>query len=148
MSFGQTVRSVIPLAALVMLAQGVNAERTASSQKSFLPREGLGRLIVDHLEITTFRSSLGPRRTPGMRHFADLGMKPTRVTEQRVEFDSDEWSYAITVTERADKNGDGLEDLVVKFTDEARHGTYKAESTLLLTRYCESGDLIAIAFEP
>lgn len=144
----QTGLIAVALAVLVALAQGVGAEQASSPQKSFLPREGVGRLIVDHLEITTFRSSLGPRRTPGMRHFADLGIEPTQVTEQRVEFDSDEWSYTVTVIERADKNGDGLEDLVVKFIDEARQGTYKAESTLLLTRYSESGDLIAIAFEP
>ena len=83
-----------------------------------------------------------------MRHFADLGMKPTMVAEGKVEFDSEDWFYAIAVLERADKNGDGIEDIVVQIDDRAKKGTYSTSNKLLLTRFSDSGDLIAIAFEP
>lgn len=113
-----------------------------------IPEKNVGQFIVDRLDVTTFRSSLGPRRSSGMRYFSDLGMKPTKVEDKRVEFDSDDWLFQITVLERADKNSDGIEDLVVEIRDQSKKGSYQVASTLLLTRFIESGNLIALAFEP
>ncbi len=123
-------------------------EKTELPGKSLIPQKNIGQFIVDRLDVTTFRSSLGPRRSPGMRHFSDLGMKPTRVEDKRVEFDSDDWLFHITVLERVDKNSDGIEDLVVEIRDQSKKGSYQVASKLLLTRRIESGDLIALAFEP
>lgn len=113
-----------------------------------IPRERQGWFLVERLDLTTFRSSLGPSRSKGMRHFSDLGMKPTKVGDKLVEFDSDDWLLRLTILERADKNGDGIEDLVVQVDDQAKKGSYNQSSKLLLTRFSDRGDLIAIAFEP
>lgn len=123
-------------------------EKADLPAKSMIPEKNIGQFIADRLDVTTFRSSLGPRRSPGMRHFSDLGMKPTKVEDKRIEFDSEDWVFHITVLERSDKNGDGIEDLVVEIRDRSKKGSYQDTSKLLLTRFMESGDLIALAFEP
>lgn len=115
---------------------------------SFIPKDKVGAFLAAHLDLTTFRNSLGPRRRPGQRHFADFGLKPTQVREQSVEFETEDWRFSLAVTERRDVNGDGVEDLVVRFTDQARHGTYATSEKLLVTRYSEMSGLIALAFTP
>lgn len=133
-------------AALLAVSSVAGAEKPAL--KSFIPANDVGKFLVDKLDVTTFRSSLGPRRQPGSRHFADLGLKPTKITDSAVELDDAEWFYGITVLERADKNGDGLEDLVIQVVDNAKKGAYRDSQKLLVTRFSETGDLIALAFAP
>lgn len=123
-------------------------KKQAGQTTSFLPRKDVGKFIAAQLDITTFRSSLGPQLTPGVRHFADLDMKPTKTGEKEVEFDMEDWFFAITVLERADKNGDGIEDMLVEIEDRAKEGTYNTTTKVLLSRLSESGRLIAIPFEP
>jgi hypothetical protein len=141
-------RSIGLLVSGILAATVLAADKPEASQTPLIPKEDLGQFVVSHLDLTTFRNSLSPQRKPGMRHFADLGLKPSRVSGGEVEFDSDDWRYVITVLERADKNGDGLEDLVVRFEDRAKKGSYAGDSKLLLTRFTATGDLIALAFEP
>lgn len=127
---------------------GSAQEAAVAAGEPLIPKDRLGQLVVDRLDLTTFRSSLGPSRSKGMRHFSDLGMKPTKLGDEVIEFDSEDWLLRITILERADKNGDGVEDLVVRFDDEAKKGSYHQSTKLLLTRFSDRGDLIAIAYEP
>ncbi len=129
-------------------AQSDGNQRAEGRQDGFIPKADICRLLVDRLDITTFRSSLGPRRTPAARHFADLGMKATTLTADTVEFDSEDWFYGLTVLERGDRNGDGLDDLVVRIEDRAKQGTYATTTELVITRFSKSGNLVAIAFQP
>ena len=119
-----------------------------TQMESFLPKDQVGKFLAANLDLTTFRNSFGPRRSPGQRHFADFGIKPTKVTEEVVEFDLEDWRYPIAIIERGDVNGDGLEDLVIRFTDQAKLGTYASSEKLLVTRYSAIQDLIALAFSP
>lgn len=139
---------VLSIPVLTFSAPSDGNQQAADWQKDFLPKANIGRLLVDRLDITTFRSSLGPRRTPAMRHFADLGLKPTLIRDDTIEFDAEDWFYGLTVLERGDKNGDGLEDLVVRIDDHAKQGTYATTMELVVTRFSKSGDLVAIAFQP
>lgn len=115
---------------------------------SHLPESGLGQLIVDRLDISTFRNSLGPRRSPGQRHFADVGLKPVSVTDTLVDLSEPDWKHTIRIAERRDVNGDGLEDLVLVWADHSSSSSYIGADTLLVTRYAADGDLIALAFTP
>jgi hypothetical protein len=75
-------------------------------------------------------------------------MKPTIVTDRAVEFDMEDWFFAVRVVETGDKNGDGLGDLIVEVEDRAKKGSYATAQKLLLTRFTATGDLVALAYEP
>lgn len=129
-----------------VVAAFANPEK--SPTVSHLPAKGIGQLIVDRLDITTFRSSLGPRIMAGQRHFADLGMKPVSVTDELVDFSDDEWTFTIRVLERRDQDGDGIEDLRVLLTDLSKISSYAAGASLTLTRQTPDGNLIALVSQP
>jgi hypothetical protein len=64
-----------------------------------------------------------------------------------LQFDSPEWFYGIEIKDRQDYNGDGIEDLALCFTDKSKKGSYSTQDSLLVTRYSETGFLIALGFE-
>lgn len=122
--------------------------KTKAEVVSHLPQSGIGQLIVDRLDITSFRNSLGPRRSPGQRYFADIGLKPISVNDNLVDLSEPDWKHTIRITERRDVNSDGIEDLVLVWVDHSNSGNYIGADTLLVTRYTANGDLIALAFTP
>ena len=116
--------------------------------KSFIPQEKVEHFVINRLNLATFRNSLGSRRRSGMRYFAELGIKPTKIEQGRIEFDLNDWYYEITILRRADENSDGIEDLVIRFVDQSKPGTYQTQHEYLVTSFGNDGSLIAIAYEP
>jgi hypothetical protein len=109
------------------------------------PDTDLAEFVFTHLDLTTFRNSTGPQRSPGDRFFSDLGLRPTQASDSVATHDG-EWRYTVRVLARRDFNGDGLEDVAICFTDQARNGgTYDARSPLLLQRI--GGRVIALSYE-
>lgn len=136
--------------AIVLAVLGVAMSSVASADnklQSFLPPTDIGVFLSRQLDLASFRNSLGPKRSSTQRTFAALGIEPTKVTENGAEFDSDYWYYSIQVLRRADLNGDGIEDLELCFTDQAKHGTYLSQEPLLVTRYSASGLVVALHFQ-
>lgn len=119
-----------------------------ATPRSYFPDKGLGLFLSQRFDLATVRSSLGPRRTPAQRTFADMGMTPSEVTDKGLVFLSPgDWHYELRVVARGDFNGDGIEDLKACFTDRALNGgTYDAAEGLLLTRYSDNGYVIALNF--
>ena len=115
---------------------------------SFIPEEGIEEFIVEKLDLTSFRNSLGPARSPGMRYFSDMGLAPTEISEGRIVFETETWYYCIELIERRDINHEGVEDIQITFTDESIEGTYLTEYIYLLTGLSDESDLIAIAYGP
>jgi hypothetical protein len=118
----------------------------AAPSISYFPKKDLSRFLAEKFDLASIRSSLGPRRSPGMRiTFAGFGMQPTSVTDDAVAFESpDDWLYELKIVGRRDVNGDGIEDLEVCFIDRALNGgTYNTSQGLLITRY--SADDYAVA---
>jgi len=115
---------------------------------SYIPSEGLEQFIVERLDLTTFRNSLGPARSVGMRHFADFGLTPTEISEGRIVFETESWYYCLEVLDRRDVNKDGIEDLLIRFTDDSVEGTYLTVYVYLMTCLSEDSDLIALAYGP
>ena len=115
---------------------------------SYMPLEEIEEFIVDRLDLTTFRNSLGPARSPGMRYFSDMGLRPTEISEGRIVFETESWYYCIELVERGDVNHDGIEDVQICFTDDSIYGTYFVKYIYLLTCLSDDSDLIAIAYGP
>ena len=122
----------------------------ASPPVSHFPKKGMGLFLANEFDLSTIRSSLGPRRTPSKRTFADFGMKPSMATEDSVVFDRPgDWFYALQIVGRRDVNDDGIEDLEVCFIDRAMNGgSYSTFKGLLITRYASSDHAIALSFPP
>lgn len=115
---------------------------------SFMPSEGIEEFIVARLNLTTFRNSFGPARSPGMRYFSHMGLRPTEISEGKIVFETEDWYYCFELVERRDVNRDGIEDVVICFTDDAIYGTYLTKYIYLMTCLSEDSDLIAIAYSP
>ena len=89
--------------------------------------------MFTHLDLTTFRNSTGGQRNPVNHFFSGLGIHPTRRSDSVATHDGEEWRYTVHVLARRDFNGDGVEEVAICFTDQARNGgTYNAQSPLLL----------------
>lgn len=102
--------------------------------------------MFTHLDLTTFRNSTGGQRSPGDHFFSDLGVHPTQASGTVATHDGEEWRYTVHVLARRDFNGDGLEEVAICFTDQARNGgSYNAQSPLLLQLI--GGRAIALSFE-
>ncbi|MGC6456199.1 MAG: hypothetical protein ACON39_02540 [Coraliomargaritaceae bacterium] len=122
-------------------------EKIPSPTLSYLPSSSLEWFVYEQLDLASFRNSLGPSREKAMRHFSDFGIFPTTIRKNYLEMETEDWFYGITILERRDRNGDGIEDLLVDFVDAAKMGTYRSSHRYLLTRYSDEGQLLAIAFE-
>ena len=115
---------------------------------SFFPHKNVGQFLAEKFDLASIRSSFGPRRSPGLRTFADFGMKPSKATDDYLVFDTPgQWFYELKVVSRRDANRDGIEDLEVCFVDRALNGgTYHSSSGLLVTRYSADGYAVALSF--
>ncbi len=83
-----------------------------------------------------------------MRYFSDMGLSPTEISEGRIVFETENWYYCIVVVEREDMNSDGIEDLLIRFTDDSIGGTYLTVYAYLFVCLSEESDLIAVAYGP
>ncbi len=136
------------ISVLIFLLSGISYAVDTPETISYLPAENLEQFIVDRLDLTTFRNSLGPARSPGMRYFSDMGLSPTEISEDCIVFETENWFYCIEVVEREDVNRDGIEDLLIRFTDDSIGGTYLTVYVYLFVCLTEESDLIAAAYGP
>lgn len=130
--------------ALLVLTSAVEA----ASLVSYFPKKDLGLFLANTFDLASIRSSLGPRRSPALRTFADFGMTPSKATADALVFEtSGEWLYELKIVARRDANGDGIEDLEVCFIDRALNGgTYDTSSGLLITRYSADAYAVALSY--
>jgi hypothetical protein len=138
------IRSVSCALACLVLASSVKAAPSVS----YFPKRNLGAFLADKFDLASIRSSLGPRRSPALRTFADFGMTPSTVSEEGVVFEiPGEWLYELKILGRRDVNRDGIEDLEVCFVDHALNGgTYDTSKGLLITRYSPDGYAVALSY--
>lgn len=94
-----------------------------------LPEKGVPDFIVKNLDVTSFPSSIGPRRAPGKTHFADYNIEPKTVTESDAELaeKSGGWRFYFKVLKIDGTN------VTVCFTDQAMDGgTYHTVNAMTL----------------
>ncbi|MFC5459967.1 hypothetical protein [Massilia niabensis] len=119
----------------------------AAPLTTYFPPTGLGSFLAEKFDLASIRSSIGPRRTPALRTFSDLGLKPNKATDDSVSFERENWFHELRIVERGDVNGDGIEDLKACFVDRAVSGpTYHATKGLLITRYAPDAYAVALSF--
>ncbi|MFC0133305.1 hypothetical protein [Massilia eurypsychrophila] len=135
-----------PLHHALLAAAFVAAPACAADLTSYFPASGAAQFLVANFDLASIRSSFGPRRTLEQRTFASLGLVPTKVTQDEIEFDGADWLYSLKVLRRGDLNGDGIEDLEVCFVDKAKGASYNSQQALLVTRYSDSSLAVALRF--
>ena len=115
---------------------------------TYFPSKNLGAFLAAKFDLASIRSSLGPRRSPALRTFADFGMKPSRATDNELVYDNPgDWYYELKIVSRRDVNSDGIEDLEVCFVDRALNGgSYRTLKGLLVTRYSADDYAVALGF--
>ncbi|WP_426175455.1 hypothetical protein [Massilia sp. TWR1-2-2] len=119
----------------------------AADLSSYFPPRDAAQFLVANFDLASIRSSFGPKRTLAQRSFASLGLVPTKVTQDEVEFDGADWYYSVKVLRRGDLNRDGIEDLEVCFVDKAKGASYNSQQALLVMRYSDSSLAVALSFE-
>jgi hypothetical protein len=108
----------------------------------------LTKFIVEKFDLASIDSVVGPRLEPDKHTFATLGLKVKRMTATEIDLEDKLAHIHIHVLLRGDKNSDGLEDVLICFSDETLGGgTYRTSTPYLLTRYSANTPLIAIAME-
>jgi hypothetical protein len=108
------------------------------------PTRDLPAFIFARLDLSTFPNSTDHQ--VGQRFFADLGIRPTELSDTTAISDTEEWMYRVELLGRRDFNRDGVDEVAVCFTDWARNGgTYRAQEPLVLVLI--SGRAIAIDYE-
>ena len=113
------------------------------SRQSHFDHGRLGPDLRDHLVLTSFASSLGPRHLHVEYKFGDL--KPSNVSalSQRLTVETTDWFYDIRIVAATDVDGDGNEDLLALFFDEAKDASYKTVAPLIFTRSAVNGPILA-----
>jgi len=120
----------------------------SASIRSYFPHKDIPEFLVKHLDLASFRSSLGPRREAGKATFYKLGISAWKFTQNEAIHNTGNWHYKIRVIKVGDLNGDGIEDIEVCFTDKAMNGgTYSTQEPILITKYSKRMPPIAIKYE-
>lgn len=109
------------------------------------PERDLAKFVFEHLDLSSFRNSTGPRRRPGQRLFRDLGIHPDQVSDTEAASTQDEWLYAVRILGKHDYNSDGTTELLICFSDVARNGgSYSMVSPYVVQLI--DGRVIALAY--
>jgi hypothetical protein len=106
----------------------------AQTSKTTYLNEPYSSQIINQLDLSTFRSSLGPRLDKNKKTLADFAFKDIKTNYNNVMINDNSWTYEFTLLARGDFTGDGTEDLLVRFLDQAEEGTYFSLQTLVLER--------------
>jgi hypothetical protein len=91
----------------------------------------VARFVVDTLDVTSFPSSIGPRRTAEKKSFRDYGISLHSITENEADLkeSDDSWYFVITILRRTDSG------IFVCFEDRGVYlAHYYTKDVLLLTR--------------
>ena len=95
--------------------------------------------VVERLDVTSFPSSIGPRKKAGKKLFSDYAFKSVQMNESSaVLAESDRWEFKIRVL-----SGAG-EPPTICIEDTAKNGgSYHAQSALRLTESSQTHLLVA-----
>jgi hypothetical protein len=113
---------------------------TAAAAKEALPSHDLMKFIIAHLNVTSFPSSIGPRRTTDKTSFADYGFFPVVMVSNTAVLEAREhdWKFEIRVLSRS------ANSITICLHDKAMNGgTYDAQQTLKLRPADRSSELVA-----
>lgn len=129
-----------------IVASVVLSSVAASGQDTPLyPERGLAQFVVETLDVTSFPSSIGPRRTSGKTTFRDYNFLATKVDENRAVLEEPDggWRFTLTIL------GQGKSGILICIEDQALNGgTYDTQSALSVARADARGLLKASMEKP
>jgi len=103
-----------------------------SSEISFFKGD-MSVVIINELDLTTFRSSLRRKLDASNNTFKSLGYEfdyaDRKVTVKRLN-----WDYEFILLGKGDYNANGVEQLLVLFIDQAKTSSYYASNLLVLNK--------------
>ncbi|WP_236781473.1 hypothetical protein [Aliivibrio fischeri] len=85
--------------------------------------------IYKTLDITSFSSSLMPKRMENEKHFSELNLPKPVITDSSILIESETWHYQLNIVGKDEHN------LHVCFIDKALKGSYNAQSSMILRKY-------------
>lgn len=91
----------------------------------------LSRVVVNELNLTTFRSSLRRKLDENSNTFKTLKYEYS-YTGIQVTVKRQNWEYVFLLLGKGDYDSDGVEDLMVLFVDQALSSSYYSSSLLVL----------------
>ena len=89
-------------------------------------------VILDNLDLTSFNSSLRPRLSNTNNSFKSLGFKDNSMDNMMVLIETKDWKYQWTLLARGDFTSDGVEDLLVRYLDQAKTSNYFSVQVFVL----------------
>jgi len=117
---------------------GLSANNTASFNL---------KQVYEKLNLASFRNSTGPARESGQKYFSHLDLPLSKISEDTLLVENEDWSYRVKLLKVRDMNRDGIIDAVICFTEKAKHATYNAQQPMLITQYHPGGDFVALRFK-
>ncbi len=102
-------------------------------KESYLPKP-YSTLLIESLDLQTIRSSLKQKLGDTSQTIKDTPFLKAKVKGDGVIIDTEDWFYQFNVLAKGDFNGDGKEDLMIEFVDQAKNGNYFSHETLIVTR--------------
>jgi hypothetical protein len=95
--------------------------------------------LADKLDVTSFPSSIGPRKVMGKIRFKDYGFKITKTTPDSITIeDSEHWQFYIKVLSSTDTSS------IICLEDKAINGgTYHSQTPLILLPSSDRLSLVA-----
>lgn len=129
----------------IALAVTVALPIGAAEPSSPWPDRDLARFVFEHLDLSSFRNSTGPRRRAGQRFFKDLGVHPSQVSATEASTEGD-WRYVVRILERGDYNKDGVEEVLIGFSDVAQEGGSYLSRRSYILQFVD-GRAIALAYD-
>lgn len=102
--------------------------------------------IYESLNVSTFRSSLMPRRTKDDIYLSEMGLEQPNYFDNGFSVDGKDWVYTFTIIEKTDKNRDDVVDYVICFSDKSKVGTYDVTQSMLISPLGVNGQYVALAF--
>jgi hypothetical protein len=134
---------------LLLLLLVINSRASWSADLvTYFPSMNLERFVADQLDVRTLgiASPRAGERKPGPVHFSDLGMRPATITAGQVTFERPHLDYVLQILSSGDYNKDGIEDLMICFTQKSKRGAVQTARPYVLTRTTKTGAVLAVAY--
>jgi hypothetical protein len=131
--------------AMVAVAAGTLPLGAAESPPTW-PDKDLAKFVFEHLDLTSFGNSTGPRRRAGQVFLTDLGVHPDKASDTEAAATQGDWLYSVRILRKHDYDGDGTPEVLICFFDMAQNGGsyFKIDSYVLRLI---SGRAIALAYD-
>lgn len=107
-------------------------------------QENFSPIIIDELDLSSFASSLGPRLDDNKSTLAAFSFSNVTESADKVSITDEGWTYEFVLLGRGDFNGDGSEDLLVRFLDQSGDASYFSLQTLVLVKTNKNAGVSAL----